>query len=150
MAKKRCKTCGVDINQRGSQAKYCVKCARQKNIQGSISKIKKHNANHYKYYIDVLNLYKSKCAICGWQLKIYQTKRGRQYARGNAIHHIKSISEGGQHALDNLILLCPNHHKEADAGVLTPDELKKYQKHKSNLTKGELKQFYNTFNHIKL
>ena len=38
-------------------------------------------------------------------------------------HHIIPRSEGGSHDLDNCVLLCPNHHALADAGMLTRDYL---------------------------
>jgi hypothetical protein len=39
-------------------------------------------------------------------------------------HHIVPRSEGGTHKRDNCIVLCPNHHALADAGVLTREYLK--------------------------
>lgn len=39
-------------------------------------------------------------------------------------HHITPRSEGGSHDLENCILLCPNHHALADAGVLSRDDLR--------------------------
>ncbi len=38
-------------------------------------------------------------------------------------HHIIPRSEGGSHSLENCILLCPNHHALADAGILTREYL---------------------------
>lgn len=38
-------------------------------------------------------------------------------------HHITPRGEGGSHSLDNCILLCPNHHALADAGILTREYL---------------------------
>lgn len=39
------------------------------------------------------------------------------------IHHIVSVKEGGGEEADNKICLCPNHHAEADAGIITIPEL---------------------------
>ena len=65
--------------------------------------------------------YESKCAICGWvALEEKTTPQGKaQPARGNEIHHITPIAEGGGDTADNVILLCPNHHKQADLGIIT-------------------------------
>ena len=41
-------------------------------------------------------------------------------------HHITKRSKGGQHYIDNGILLCPNHHREADREILTKKELKTF------------------------
>jgi hypothetical protein len=38
------------------------------------------------------------------------------------VAHIKPVSQNGQSILGNLIVLCPNHHKEFDFGDLTIDE----------------------------
>lgn len=38
-------------------------------------------------------------------------------------HHIIPRREGGGHQMENCILLCPNHHALADAGVLSRDYL---------------------------
>lgn len=34
------------------------------------------------------------------------------------VAHVKPVREGGQSALGNLVVLCPNHHKEFDYGAL--------------------------------
>jgi hypothetical protein len=51
-------------------------------------------------------------------------------------HHIVPRSEKGGHSLDNCILLCPNHHALADAGILTREYLfsilAEYRKVKTN------------------
>ncbi len=38
-------------------------------------------------------------------------------------HHIVNRSKGGQHYISNGILVCPNHHREADRGLLINQEL---------------------------
>lgn len=44
------------------------------------------------------------------------------------IHHITPVSEGGTEEASNLILLCPNHHKQADLGILDRDYLRQQTK----------------------
>lgn len=58
-----------------------------------------------------------RCAWCG----NYLTER----------HHIYPFSLGGSHSKDNLILLCPNCHTQANSGKISIDEL---QKRRLNLT----------------
>ncbi len=60
---------------------------------------------------------------------LVMTKSGRNYVE---VAHIKPVKEGGQSILGNLIVLCPNHHKEFDHGHLTIELQTK------NLLKGEL------------
>ncbi|MEK7875947.1 MAG: HNH endonuclease [Pseudomonadota bacterium] len=49
---------------------------------------------------------------CGQQIK----KRGGGFYV--EVAHIKPVAKGGQSVLGNLIVLCPNHHKEFDFGQL--------------------------------
>lgn len=53
------------------------------------------------------------CVICGELLCEY--------------HHIIPDNEGGPTNAENLILLCRNHHKDADNGVIGRQDLKKMQ-----------------------
>ena len=82
-------------------------------------------------------MYGGKCAICGWRVKeelIYGIDYGstkRSY--GNEIHHIISIKNGGSNALSNLILLCPNHHKQADWKIISIEEVQKHQIEESEI-----------------
>lgn len=40
------------------------------------------------------------------------------------VHHIVPRSEGGPNDPENLILLCPNHHRQADAGAIGRSKLR--------------------------
>ena len=62
----------------------------------------------------LLNLYGYKCAICGYDKFV------------NA-HHIEQWSKRQDNSAKNGIVLCPNHHAEADYGLITKNELRKYQ-----------------------
>lgn len=54
--------------------------------------------------------YQDRCQLCSWC--------GREHYRHALCeaHHIQWISRGGQDALENLVLLCPNHHRAVHAG----------------------------------
>lgn len=47
------------------------------------------------------------------------TKTGMNYVE---VAHIKAVHKGGQSIIGNLIVLCPNHHKEFDYGNLNIEE----------------------------
>ena len=47
----------------------------------------------------ILKRMKACCAICGWQHATCD------------VHHIVPKSKGGSHSDDNLIVVCPNHHR---------------------------------------
>lgn len=59
------------------------------------------------------------------------------------IHHIEAISNGGSNDLENLIILCPNCHKSAHAGIIKKNDL-----HKLKNSPKELKDFQ--YNNISL
>jgi predicted HNH restriction endonuclease len=69
-------------------------------------KYKRNNSNIVK--IKILRGFK--CQICG---KSIIKKDGSKYIEAA---HIKAKSKGGKELWNNIILLCPNHHKEFDLG----------------------------------
>lgn len=52
------------------------------------------------------------CEWCGQ--KGFETPSGSVYLE---THHIQPLSENGSDTIDNVIALCPNHHREAHFGV---------------------------------
>ncbi|MEE9408692.1 MAG: HNH endonuclease [Polaribacter sp.] len=61
-------------------------------------------------------LRKNECQICG---EFIRKKDGTKYIEAC---HIKAKREKGNESLENIILLCPNHHKEFDLGDLKINE----------------------------
>tara|TARA_R110002096_G_C14460758_1_gene712271 strand:+ start:81 stop:875 length:795 start_codon:yes stop_codon:yes gene_type:complete len=61
-------------------------------------------------------LRKNECQICG---EFIRKKDGTKYIEAC---HIKAKREKGNESLENIILLCPNHHKEFDLGELKINE----------------------------
>jgi predicted restriction endonuclease len=76
--------------------------------------------------IKKVNHYKCQFPDCN---SIVWTAKGINYVE---VAHIKPVNEGGQSILGNLIVLCPNHHKEFDYGNL------KIEKQTQNLLTGQL------------
>jgi predicted restriction endonuclease len=51
------------------------------------------------------DLYAGECQICGWApRRSYRT----ELCEG---HHVRWLSRGGADAIENLVLICPNHHR---------------------------------------
>jgi 5-methylcytosine-specific restriction protein A len=50
-------------------------------------------------------LYAGECQICGWAPR---TQYGAEICEA---HHVRWLSRGGDDALSNLVLICPNHHR---------------------------------------
>lgn len=113
--------------------KYCsLSCQRRATINASNSKHKeKLSVYNHKGKIAPLLIerYGHKCAICGWQAfkESFAVIDGTAYkANGNEIHHIVPVRAGGLSEWDNLILLCPNHHKLANMGLISAEELSEH------------------------
>lgn len=76
-----------------AEAKYCSKVCRMRNYR----KMQKSVELSPKTLQRVLG--GLPCEICGW------TEATRD------IHHIIPVAEGGKNLLNNLIVVCPNHHR---------------------------------------
>ena len=60
--------------------------------------------------------YLDKCQICNYCLVLENNRRHSE------VHHLRPIgNEGGNDDFDNMIVLCPNHHKAFDYSVLRLD-----------------------------
>lgn len=127
----KCIVCGEEIPAtRKGNSKYCsLKCLRKTDTSNTYKRI---SDNSHKGYLskEIIILYAGRCAICGWMAseKLITVNGQTQYAHGNEIHHLIAVKDGGRATLDNLILLCPNHHKQADLGLISLEELQGYLK----------------------
>jgi len=70
----------------------------------------------------IKELYGWKCQICGFTFK---QNNGKLYAE---THHLEALSKGGKDSLDNIVVVCPNHHAmfdHADVSILdvTPEKI---------------------------
>lgn len=67
--------------------------------------------NRIKRYQQIVNelkrKYQSRCQIEGCNFT-FKKKNGEYYSEG---HHLKPLSEGGSQTADNIVILCPNHHR---------------------------------------
>lgn len=93
----------------------------------SYTQIRSENRNkNYKLYREIVKIYNSKCAICEWRLPSVTPDKTIHKQGGCDIHHIISFKNNGSETLDNLILLCPNCHKLADAQMISIEEIRQY------------------------
>ena len=67
-----------------------------------------------------------KCEIRGCKSKAYE------------VHHIKPVSKKGTNVGSNLIVLCANHHRDADNGAITQAKLKNVVKSRSKKVTQEI------------
>lgn len=54
---------------------------------------------------DLRNRYSGRCQLCGWAPR---SIFGSDLCEG---HHLRWLGRGGEDSLQNLVLLCPNHHR---------------------------------------
>jgi 5-methylcytosine-specific restriction protein A len=54
---------------------------------------------------ELRDLYSGECQICGWAPV---SSYGAELCEA---HHVRWLSRGGEDALTNLVLICPNHHR---------------------------------------
>lgn len=60
----------------------------------------------YKKIVDRLKVkYGSECQICHFT---FEKENGGYYAEG---HHLEWLSQGGTQEEENVVILCPNHHR---------------------------------------
>lgn len=154
-----CKECGTPFTYTilGKAPECCCeKCSRRwhsKQYARGHTKIWRERVKAAGTQIkgDVMKRYGYKCAICGWQgVKNQRDAQGRtNISQGNEMHHIVPIREGGTSTAENLILLCPNHHKQADWGIITPEELKRFQR-KARTNEERQKAIRNAMQHYRL
>ena len=107
----------------------------EKRIEYLYKKAPTRNANHVK---KLQLIYQGRCQICKWDPKnIY----GESVCEA---HHIHWLSRGGEDSLDNLALLCPNHHKaihRLDAPFDYEEMMFLFTKHNEKILLNEHLQF---------
>lgn len=76
------------------------------------------------------------CALCGWKESICD------------IHHIIDISFGGTNSMENLILVCPNHHRiiHTKRDIDKQYSIENLQKYCLAISHKDWKSFYNIKN----
>lgn len=94
-----------------ANARFCSKrCASLGPNNPAFRGGKFKTTMHFRRF--VRSLLPSKCSICGW---------------GEAacdVCHIVSKREGGTDSLDNIVILCPNHHRMLDEGKISREVLR--------------------------
>lgn len=126
--KVNCQDCGAELDRMfENRISKCEKCKR-KSTDSKRERARSHSIRLRKYKDLVAIMYMKKCAICGWRITDgFLSGRNGMDQYGNEIHHVIKINDGGGDEFSNLIMLCPNHHKQADRGFITIEEIRKYQ-----------------------
>jgi len=123
---KTCTICNKDItHKKSNRASKCEVCTRRLN-ERTLIKIQNRTQNMRTVKQEIIMAYKVSCAICGWAINQDEVNGQYLHQKGCEIHHIIPVNEGGKDIFENCILLCPNHHKEADLGIICKDDLLSY------------------------
>lgn len=104
-----CKHCGVSFNS-VKISKYCSSSCKQKNYR-----FKKKSGNIFDKQLTLL-LKDYPCEICDWK------------EASRDVHHILPVSKNGKTIFENLISLCPNHHRMVHNNLFSQDYLLKIAK----------------------
>lgn len=98
--------CSKLFTSKNSKSKYCSKRCCSKNNRATVGKTyctRSVLSNRVRKLIGDSNF---KCFICGWNESTCD------------IHHINPRCSKGTNDPNNLTVLCPNHHRLADRGLL--------------------------------
>jgi hypothetical protein len=104
-----CKHCGNSFNS-SQIAKYCSISCKAKNYR-----YKRRSGNFYDKQLGKI-IKELPCEICNWQ------------EASRDVHHIIPVSENGKTVIENLISLCPNHHRMVHSNLFSQDYLLKIVK----------------------
>lgn len=102
-----CKHCSSKFIAKDKDAKYCSSSCKQKNYR-----LKKKSGNTHDRKLEK-TLKDYPCEICNWN----EAPRD--------VHHIIPVSKNGKTHIDNLIVLCPNHHRMVHYNLFSQDYLLK-------------------------
>ena len=108
-----CANCGKELIRRPcDRRQYCsMLCAgkaigRNRTIRPEVFVLRKRFLREgRKAFIDV-------CAYCGWN----ETPCD--------VAHLIAVKDGGPNIVDNAIMLCPNHHRKFDMGLISMEEIR--------------------------
>ena len=67
--------------------------------------------SHHTFRTMIRREFHDRCAICGWDEAPCD------------VCHIVARKNGGSDTLDNVVMLCPNHHRLFDRGTIAPGEV---------------------------
>ena len=106
----KCTVCKREYTSKAIHTKYCSSACKSKSYR-----LKKKANNNYGSLLNK-EISKYPCEICKWNL----TSRD--------VHHIIPVSKNGKDEINNLISLCPNHHRMVHRNFFSKDYLLKIVK----------------------
>ena len=114
---KPCAVCGDPFTYYTSarpNATYCsLTCKNRAYNQSRAGRIQDefHRASTFRK--SMRRFFHDRCAICGWDLAPCD------------VAHIVDRRNGGEDVLENVVMLCPNHHRLFDLGKIPAEQVRK-------------------------
>lgn len=111
-----CETCGTPFRYRpwgGRVAKYCSRrCFAKAHAASMLTRRERRHSEQIRtvsFRIRMTSVLINECAICGWKESSCD------------VAHILARKNGGRNILANVLMLCPNHHRIFDDGLIPLD-----------------------------
>lgn len=113
---KNCEVCGIEFSYYASvrpQAAYCsASCKSTGHSRKITGRIQASFGDRSTFTKSMRRFFYDRCAICGWDQAPCD------------VCHIEARKDGGEDALDNVVMLCPNHHRLFDLGRIPVDQIR--------------------------
>ncbi len=123
---RRCKFCQEFFDPKRNKRKYCsVECTLMGRKRTKKDLLSKRTLTK----ILVRAFPDWHCPFCDWKETFH-------------VHHIVPRRKGGSNDLNNLVMICPNHHSLADPGVIEQEKLSEYSIGKHYTERKLLNLFY--------
>lgn len=103
---RNCIYCGNSFLSRCSDSKYCSSICKQRNYRKNSKSVLS-----IKSFYNILGFLP--CELCGWTESVRD------------IHHIIPVSKGGKNEINNLIVVCPNHHRMIHNNLVSEEAILK-------------------------
>jgi len=115
---KVCKFCKKQFLHRPYKGpgKFCSPACYYNSLKGKQPWHPQQNIRR-KLKENAFSAYGEKCQVCGYTLSV-------------DVHHLVPRSQNGTDKLENIAVLCPNHHREYHIGLLTKEIIRDIRKQK--------------------
>ena len=101
----KCIVCDSEFLSYAKHSKYCSGACKSKHYRLIKNKDSFSTGTFKRIFKEI------PCEVCGW-------KEG-----GRDLHHIIPVKNGGTNKMDNLINVCPNHHRLIHENKITTETL---------------------------
>jgi 5-methylcytosine-specific restriction endonuclease McrA len=112
---KACEVCGTKFSYYASvrpQAAYCSASCKSTGHSRRLYGVLSPSGKGSTYRKGIRGKFLDRCALCGWN------------EGPNDVAHIVARKDGGANTFENVIMLCPNHHRLFDSGQIAVEAIR--------------------------